>query len=693
MLTGCSIYDSQIAGSVNEIDNIGNIEEEVEEKENIAYDSPIEQVSTWLIENGSLVSDLSNKNITMNANEYDVILYKDNFYLVSGNNFEINFDIYADRELNVILRVDDGDGHSLLEEYFTINSESQNLSFNFTMEYADTWLGKIEFIITNSNGGNVHIDNFRLIPEEDVISGVAINQLGYLSNYHKRVAFSYNQGDYFNVYRENGEYVATYPIGNGYDDDESGEYNFQGDISDLEAGTYYIMTEIGTKSESIYIGDNIYDDVLADSLKFIFLQRCGMAIDEEYSTVFAHDKCHDEDALVYGFDNYLDVTGGWHDAGDYGRYVQTNAKVIADLLFAYYLNPEVFNDDLGITESGNNIPDILDEARYGLDWLMKLQKDDGSVYNKVTTQNFADTIMPDEDDELLYVLPAWSLTTASFAGVMAMASIVYEDIDSAFANECKERALQAGSYLKWQKDLVVINNPSDFHTGQYLDGDESDERLFAYISLYLISEDEEYLNLAKELYYNIPFIEPLEVANMSLYSIILILENDIDEELKKDTLENLETAAMQSANESITKTYHYPYGIYPWGSNAYVALDISLLMIAYRYIGHDIYKEAAIDELAYIFGLNAMDMSFVTGYGTNYPHNIHHRITMYKDEEISGALVGGVDQWFSEGNLAAYISEETANAKRYVDAEDSYSTNEVATYYNSSLVLALSFFD
>ena len=116
-------------------------------------------------------------------------------------------------------------------------------------------------------------------------------------------------------------------------------------------------------------------------------------------------------------------------------------------------------------------------------------------------------------------------------------------------------------------------------------------------------------------------------------------------------------------------------------------------MIAYRYIGHDIYKEAAIDELAYIFGLNAMDMSFVTGYGTNYPHNIHHRITMYKDEEISGALVGGVDQWFSEGNLAAYMSEETAIAKRYVDAEDSYSTNEVATYYNSSLVLALSFFD
>ena len=177
---------------------------------------------------------------------------------------------------------------------------------------------------------------------------------------------------------------------------------------------------------------------------------------------------------------------------------------------------------------------------------------------------------------------------------------------------------------------------------------------------------------------------PMEHAS----NLAALLADEFAKDIKEDLLANADA----SYHTSLSTNYHYPFTGYAWGSNAYVADDISLMMIAYRISGLSRYQESAISEMNYILGLNPLDMCFVTGYGYNYPQDIHHRITMANGLAEKGLMVGGVDEIMSDGNLSSFISEDTPRAKRYVDNHESYSTNEVATYYNSALFLALSFF-
>ena len=117
----------------------------------------------------------------------------------------------------------------------------------------------------------------------------------------------------------------------------------------------------------------------------------------------------------------LDVSGGWHDAGDYGRYVPTGTKAVIDLMLAYQMNPHLFTNAIGIPESGNGVADILDEARVELEWLLKMQNGWGGVYDKVVTAQFPDFIMPDQDQAPLYIMQEMTTSTGDFVGAMALA--------------------------------------------------------------------------------------------------------------------------------------------------------------------------------------------------------------------------------------------------------------------------------
>lgn len=662
-----------------------------------AYDFSVVPSDTWYVENASLENNVALKTVKLTASEAasEVYLSKDAIPFKQGRDYTIRFKAKANSEREIRVFIDNGEGELLDQKTFSINEEEQLFEYFFEYRDYDTWKGRISFNLGfNDYDDIVEINEFMISPDKAFISGIRTDQIGYLKGNHKTVTFAYNQGNYFGVYNtETDELVGYYPIGNGKDDVTTGEFNFQGDFTDADSnGNYYIKTEVGTSSYPFTIGDKIYDNLLADTLKFIFLQRCGMEIDAKYSSVFAHGTCHNRPAEIYGFYTEKDASGGWHDAGDYGRYVQTNANVIADLLFAYHYNPEVFTDELNIAESGNGVPDILDEARYGLEWLFKLQKDDGSVYNKVTTEEFAGIVMPEDDTEKDYILPAWTLTTASFAGVMATASIIYQDIDSDFAQRCYDAAIKAGNHLKGNGSKVISNNPGDFNTGEYLDDNENDERFFAYAALYALTKDQSYYDLCQQIFDLNDFSPNTKTANMKLFGTYLVLEYFEKDAFRTKVYDDLIANANSSYRRNLEDAYHYPYNDFSWGSNSYVAVDISMQMMAYHFSEQDRYKQTALNELHYILGQNALGLCFVTGYGQEFPHNIHHRITMVNKSEVIGALVGGVDQIMSEGNLSYFLSDDTPIAKRYVDLVDAYSTNEVATYYNSALVFALSFF-
>ena len=175
----------------------------------------------------------------------------------------------------------------------------------------------------------------------------------------------------------------------------------------------------------------------------LYRQRCGIAV--ESGGVFDHPECHTGNATIYGDTSgkTVDVSGGWHDAGDYGRYTVSTAKTIADLLNSYQ-DFGVEDDEMGIPESGNGIPDILDEARVGLDWMLKMQDPEtGGVYHKVTCAVFPETIAPEEETDELILAPISVTATADFAACLAKASVMYKDIDADFSTEALAAAEKA----------------------------------------------------------------------------------------------------------------------------------------------------------------------------------------------------------------------------------------------------------
>lgn len=138
------------------------------------------------------------------------------------------------------------------------------------------------------------------------------------------------------------------------------------------------------KETTFYVGDDAYSRYNLNEMPLYYLrqQRCG------YNPV--HDEtCHLHDGrLVLAGERdgeYVDVTGGWHDASDYLQYLPTSATTVYQLLFAYQQNPEIWRDDFDAAgrQGSNGIPDILDEAKWGLDWMIKMNPEKGLYLNQI----------------------------------------------------------------------------------------------------------------------------------------------------------------------------------------------------------------------------------------------------------------------------------------------------------------------
>ena len=170
------------------------------------------------------------------------------------------------------------------------------------------------------------------------------------------------------------------------------------------------------------------------------------------------------------------------------------AKTIADLFLSYEESEAVRGDDFGIPESGNGVPDILDEARYELEFFFKMQAADGGVYHKVTCAVFPETVMPEEETDPLIICPVSDTATGDFAAVMAMASVIYKDYDAAFANKCLEASKKAYDYLdaKGFENGTGFVNPEEVVTGEYPDAKTKDEFFWAAVELFIATGDTRY---------------------------------------------------------------------------------------------------------------------------------------------------------------------------------------------------------
>lgn len=655
--------------------------------------------------------------------EHGVQVYYDGFEMTEGTVYQFEFDVHGtmERDFDWRIQLNGGDYHAYHAETVSVTEEVQHISSQFTMEEATDPAPRLCFNMGYVNSmaeagldaasigaHSIMLDNLSLTvvdasgaveAEEVELPKVKVNQIGYKPDAEKIAVFADLEEDdtTFQVVEEStGESVFEGSLSEPEDNPYAGETNCTGDFSEVtKEGTYKIVTGKGEESPSFVIGADVYDSTFKNVVKMLYLQRCGMELTKELAGDFAHPQCHAEKAVIYGTDKQIDVSGGWHDAGDYGRYVVPGAKAAADLLLAYEKTPQAFGDECGIPESGDGINDALQEAKYELDWMLKMQDGEtGGVYHKVTCKEFPEMVMPQEETDELVVCPLSKTASADFAAVMAMAARIYGDSkESAYADfsaTCLTAAEKAFAYYEAHKDERGFQNPTDVATGEYPDGNSKDEYFWAAAELYKTTQDEKYKTAMAEVLPEVTNLGSLGWADVGAYGAYAALTTP---ELAADStnlLRDIDKAFFEAADSVVATSKGNAYKVnredsYEWGSNMGVANSGMLLYLANEIKPNEEYVAAAKAQLNYLLGVNATGYCFVTGEGTLSPVHPHHRPSEALGKPMPGMLAGGPDSAL-EDPYAKVVLKDTPAAKCYVDNTQSYSCNEVTIYWNSPLI-------
>ncbi len=631
---------------------------------------------------------------------YDIIpLYQNGVYHLS---YEISCS--TDRFVEGMIQQNGGTYQAYTWKGLDLTTEPQKVDYTFTMEAETDIMAKMVFNCGDQgeelDEHTIYVDNvvLELIDDSAVdyesflpyAPDINIDQIGYTPDSKKIAVFRdvTDAKEFSVVNKATGAVVLTGELYGEKENTSAKEVNWRGDFSAVtEPGEYYISCSGLDDSYTFTIAEDVYSKVLDDSVKMLYLQRCGC---EVVDADFGHKACHTSTATVLDTGEKIDVSGGWHDAGDYGRYVVAAAKAVADLLYAYDANSALYGDDLGIPESGNGVADILDEVRYELEWMLKMQAPSGGVYHKVSCANFPGYVMPEEETGALIVTPISTTATADFCASMAMAYEFYLDIDKDFAETCMAAAEKAWAFLE-QNPNLIFKNPEEVTTGEYGDKLDGDERYWAGLQMYRATKDSKYLDAVAAMtgMFN---RNGLDWSTVGDYGNIAILTMK-DADTSSDAYANAKKQVMTQADKFVKNVNNNPYGspitTYNWGSNMTIANAGIILGLAYQITGDETYRDASDAQIHHLFGTNPNAYCYMTGYGTVSPLYPHHRPSMAAKKSMPGMLVGGVNSKLEDSAAKAYCKTSPA-AKCYIDNSESYSTNEITIYWNSPLTYLLS---
>lgn len=244
-----------------------------------------------------------------------------------------------------------------------------------------------------------------------------------------------------------------------------------------QAGSFYVFDEFNNVGSFRFeINDCVYSNLLSVVCKANYYQRCGIAKTTPFAeSPWTDNACHiganqDTDCRLWSDPTNVslskDLSGGWHDAGDYNKYVNYAWDPVIDLLLAYEEHPEIWDDNYGIPESNNGIPDILDEVKYELDWLLKMQQTDGSVLCVVGTNNFESTSPPSAGGYHRFYGPATTCATYSAAGMFALASIQFKALgELTYASQIEQAAINAWNWANANPGIIFHNNTQNISVG------------------------------------------------------------------------------------------------------------------------------------------------------------------------------------------------------------------------------------
>lgn len=552
--------------------------------------------------------------------------------------------------------------------------------------------------------GTIMLDNVRLtntfIPSVSKTESLRYNQVGYLQNGVKRFMVTDSSVNDFAVIDEQGAIVRNGKLFPGSFWPLAGEFMKIGDFTDIKKpGRYQILIQETGEQEEIFIRENVYMEVLNAAVKAFYYQRLSTELKKEHAGVWMR-KCGIADTACSlhastGKTGVQNVSGGWMDAGDYGKYIVNAGITVGTMLSLYELYPDLIGDNLDIPESKNGKSDLLDEIRYELEWMKRMQDCDGGVFFKVGSLDWDGfSVMPEKLSSIRYIIGKSTSSTLNFAAVMAMAARIYKE-DKEFSKDCLKRSVAA---WKW-----AVNNPDRREpdevggTGAYEDTHLGDEFFWAACELFVTTGKGKFKkhieqNASSYLFKNVA--NWANVSNLGWYTLIKHFD------VKKHPFISEGSRSVINLADRFVKAIdsipcRIPVEDFIWGSNSVLLNHAVVMCYAYYLTRQDKYLESVIETVDYVFGKNATGFCFVTGFGKKSPLQPHHRIMAADGVEapFPGFLVGGpnADRQDEVSGEPGVHYPDKEPAKAYVDRMAAYACNEVAINWNAVLVFVLGF--
>jgi endoglucanase len=560
----------------------------------------------------------------------------------------------------------------------------------------------LSFVIAIAYGFYAKINAAPAVPPS-TSSRIVINQVGYYPAGPKSaflINLSNPQAKKVQLVNfRNKRTVFEADLGEGYPDEASKDVIQTIDFTRFKQEGRYYLKYSNIQSYPFQIGRDIYRDAFTKLLRSYYLQRCGVTVRDSVSGV-NHPPCHISDGLIAHQDSFnrageaKRALGGWHDAGDFGKYVAPTAVTIGRLLSLYEQYPKLFGDrQLSIPESGNRKPDLLDEVKVGLDWMLTMQREDGAVYRKLSGKDWPGPIPPQEDKQPRFVYGISTPETAKFAAAMAMAGRVYAPIDTKLAQNYLKAAQKAWQFLQTEPSMKVDWVEGDDNgSGKYLASEpdpaealktDNDDRLWAAAELFITTGNsafEQYLaqNIPSLSYTLFEWADP---SPLGMINYLTQTHRKGSDNLKQQIKEKLIQRADSLMQKVSLSGYRLANDNFIWASNKMAAEEGITLLYAYQVTGNQAYFTAAVDQLDYLLGRNHFNKSFITGVGSNSVRNVHHRIAQAKKIVIPGLMVGGPNTEAQDG-----IAPKGLGPLSYLDDDRSYATNEYAIDYNASVI-------
>lgn len=541
---------------------------------------------------------------------------------------------------------------------------------------------------------------------------IRINQIGYYPAAPKIAVVKGTTGSekFYVVNADLNDTVFSADLSDPRKSPYSGATTFIADFSDVsqEGDFVIVVPELG-KSGPVSIKQKVHEGLAKASIKSYYFQRASSELPSQYADKWARPAGHpDTQIFVHASavsdnrpeETVLSSSKGWYDAGDYNKYI-VNSGITMGTLFSLYEDfpGYVKSMPLTIPESGNELPDLLDEALYNLRWMLTMQDpNDGGVYHKLTTAEFEGMVMPEEAINQRYVVQKSTAATLDFSAVMAQAARIFSEFEKqtpGLADSCLQASKQAWQWAFLNPDKHYDQDANNkvyqpaVRTGAYGDKNTEDELIWAAAELWATTGDEKYLE-AVDLQLEKPMAVPSwpQVSALGYYTLLRHQDELQDNELVK-TLKN---KLINLSNSLIEETEENAYGTvmggregdFRWGSNAIAGNQSIALIYAYRNTGEKKYLDHALTNLDYILGRNATGYSFVTGFGYKTPMFIHHRPSEADkiDEPVPGLLAGGTNP--DQQDKCDYPFD--AADESYIDESCSYASNEIAINWNAPLV-------